>query len=83
MKPNEYRESYTVTQDIPFSLQEGQTQGTHSSTGVLEIGRVVWIREHAEENTLEPQTVVYAEGVGLMSLESSNLLTNPGASSGH
>lgn len=73
MKPNEYRGCYVVTQATPYNVEEGRLKGTHSGTGILEIGRVVWIREHAEEKVSEQQTYAYAEGVGLVSLESSSL----------
>ena len=73
MKPNEYRECYTVTHEIPYQIEEGQLKGAHPGTGILQIGRVVWIREHPEQKSSQQRTWAYAEGVGVVSLESSSL----------
>ncbi len=73
MKPNEYRQSYTVNEDTPYQVEEGQLKGTHASTGILQMGRVVWIREHSEERAPDQPIRAYAEGIGLVSLAGSLL----------
>ena len=73
MKPSEYRECYVLTKDTPYSVEENQHKGTHSSTGLLKIGRVVWIKERLEERASDQCTLAYAEGVGLVTLDPSSL----------
>ena len=73
MKPNEYRQRYTVTEEVRYCAEGSHTQETHASTGVLKIGRVVWIRELSNETPLEQRVLAYAEGVGLVSVKSSLL----------
>ena len=68
MKPVEYSESRIVTQDTPYEVED--LKGTHSASGTLYLGRVVWVRKSPEGQSLEQHISVYAEGVGVVKLES-------------
>lgn len=70
MKPIEYCESCIVTEDTPYQVEGSDLKGTHSGTGILHLGRVVWIRKSLAEQGPEQRTTAYAEGVGLVSVES-------------
>ncbi len=69
MKPNDYRKCCIIIGDTPYQVEGGGSKGTHSATGVLKIGRVVWARLN-EEHAPEQRTSVYAEGVGIVHVES-------------
>ncbi len=68
MKPVEYCESRIVTEDTPYQVED--LKGTHSDSGILHLGRVVWVRKSFEEQRPEQYISVYAEGVGLVKLQS-------------
>ncbi len=72
MKPAEYSESRIVTEDAPYHVED--LKGTHSDPGMLHLGRVVWGKKSPEGQSPEQRVSVYAEGVGLVSLESERLL---------
>ncbi len=69
MKPQNYRESCTVTRDIHYEVGQEPGKGTHSGSGTLHKGRVVWIQKPLSESANEPSVSVYAEGVGIVSLD--------------
>jgi len=68
VKPAEYSESRIVTEDAPYHVED--LKGTHSDPGMLHLGRVVWGKKSPEGQSPEQRVSVYAEGVGLVSLES-------------
>ncbi len=68
MKPADYRQGCVVQQDTPYKVEKSD-QSTHSSEGVLRIGRVVWIQRKPEEPMDQATITAYAEGVGLVSLD--------------
>jgi len=72
MKSNEYRKCCVITGDTPYQVGEGESQGIHSATGVLKMGRVVWAKNN-EDQTPEKQTSVFAKGVGVILVQSSHL----------
>ncbi len=63
MKPVEYCDSCTVTEDTPYQVEGSDLKGTHSGTGTLHLGRVVWIRKSSEDHGLEPWISVYAKAL--------------------
>ena len=69
MKPQDYRESCTVMRDTHYEVGEASSKGTHSGSGTLHKGRVVWIQKSLSESAHEPSVSVYAEGVGIVSLD--------------
>ncbi len=69
MKPAEYCESCIVTEDTPYQVEGSDLKGTHAGAGVLHLGRVVWTKKNPKEPSREQRVSVYAEGVGLVSLE--------------
>ena len=76
MKPPEYREACTVIGDINYQVEEGQLQGTHSSSGSLNIGRVVYLQHSLEEIKDEASVSAYIEGIGIVSLDPHCLSTD-------
>ena len=67
-KPSEYRHSFTINRDVHYEVS-GDQKGTHSSSGTLHIGRVVWVREPLPAETSEPCVSAYVEGVGVISVD--------------
>lgn len=72
MKPNEYRKCCIITRDTHYQVGEGESQGTHTATGVLKMGGVVWAKNN-EDQTPEKQTSVFARGIGVILVQSSHL----------
>jgi hypothetical protein len=62
MKPQDYRESCMVMRDIHYEVSEASLKGTHSGSGMLHTGRVVWVQKPLSENAHESSVSVYAEG---------------------
>ena len=71
-KPHEYRHSCTINHDVPYEVS-GNQKGTHSSTGMLHVGRVVWVREALPIEPSEPCVSAYVEGVGVISVDPHSL----------
>jgi hypothetical protein len=69
MKPEEHRETCTVTSDIHYEVRRGEVQGTHASSGTLHKGRVVWVEKDPELSNAELLVSAYAEGVGIVLLD--------------
>ena len=75
MIPAEYSEERVLSQDIPYQV-EG-LKGTHAANGILHLGRIVWVRKGTEEQSPDQHVSAYADGVGLVSLESRFLEPRP------
>ena len=73
MRPLEYREECTILRHIHYQIEEGQLQGTHSSSGPLNIGRVVYLQHPLEECKDEGIVSAYIEGIGIVSIDPSCL----------
>ena len=67
MKPVEYCETCIVTEDTHYEVDD--LKGTHSGSGTLHLGRVVWRKKSSPEQAPNQRVSVYAEGVGLVSLD--------------
>ena len=69
MKPQEYREIYTVMGNTPYQVEEDSLKGLSSDGGVLSKGRIVWVEKRLGKRS--PQTLIsaYAEEIGLISLD--------------
>jgi len=67
VKPGDYRESRIVTEDTHYQVED--LEGTHSDSGTLHVMRVVWVRKSPEGQRPDQCISVYAEGVGLVTLE--------------
>ena len=68
-KPNEYRKTYVVSEDVSYSTSSVLQKGTHASDGTLQRGRVVWL----ESDPQAAEVPAYAEGVGLVLVASSSV----------
>lgn len=69
MKPPEYCEECTLIREIHYEVEKGQVQGTHSCSGPLNIGRVVYLQHPLEECKHEASITAYIEGIGIVSLD--------------
>jgi len=70
-KPNDYRETYMLATDVPYSNVAPSTKGTHAAQGILHRGRVVWLQNDPPMTGGEAPISAYAEGVGLVVLASN------------
>ncbi len=73
--PAEYSEPRVVIQDTPYEAEA--LKGTHADHGTLHLGRVVWVKKGTEAQSTDQRITVYAEGVGLVTLESRLLGSHP------
>jgi hypothetical protein len=71
MKPKEYRDLYTLTRNAPYLTGEG---GAPKCGGVLNIGRAVYLREGAKEKKPSGPVSAYAEGIGIILIDSRLLM---------
>jgi hypothetical protein len=71
MKPKEYRDLYTLTRNAPYLTGEG---GTPRCGGVLNIGKAVYLQEGAKEKRSSGPVSAYAEGIGVIQVDSRFLL---------
>jgi hypothetical protein len=71
MKPKEYRDPYTLTRNAPYLTGEG---GTPRCGGVLNIGRAVYLQEGTKEKRLSGPVSAYAEGIGVILVDSRFLM---------
>ncbi len=67
-KPNEYRKTYVLSTDVPYSNTNDSRKGTHASEGMLHTGRVVWLEKDPQPTDGFVQVAAYAEGVGVVML---------------
>jgi hypothetical protein len=75
MKPKEYRELYTLTRNAPYLTGEG---GTPRCGGVLNIGKAVYLQEGAKEKKPSGPVSVYADGIGVILVDSRFLMRTYG-----
>ncbi len=68
-KPPDFKIEYALTQSVPYECADLGKKGTHASKGILHTGRVVWLRDDAAEGDSQQQVSVYADGIGMVSLE--------------
>lgn len=63
MKPSEYRNEHIVMQDVSYVIAEEKPQEHLSRTGMLHVGRVVWLPD--DPKPLDDARVpAWAEGIG-------------------
>ena len=72
-KPNDFRETYILAADVPYRVADPISHGTHAGEGTLHRGRVVWLRNEAPPREAQTQIPVFAEGVGLVLLDSNSV----------
>lgn len=72
-KPKEYGDCCIVTKETPYKVGTGDMEGTHSDSGMLHRGRVVWVRERLPQVPDRSSVSAYAEGVGIVSVQAASL----------
>ena len=73
-KPENWTEQCIVSEDTPYTGAEKVSQdNTHSGDGMLQSGRVVW--KQVSDGSAGGLVTVYADGIGLVSINSSALKT--------
>jgi hypothetical protein len=72
-KPDDFRHTYTTTGTMPYEVVEGTAKGSQNSKGSLGLGRVIWLRATLEEATSEHMVPAYAEGIGIITVDSRML----------
>jgi hypothetical protein len=71
MKPKGYCDLYTVSRNAPYLTSEG---GTPRCGGVLNMGKAVYLQEGAKEKRPGGSVLVYAEGIGVILVDSRFLM---------
>jgi hypothetical protein len=69
-KPDDVRHTYTTASTMHYEVVEGTPQGSQNSKGSLELGRVIWLRTTLEETTSDHMVPGYAEGIGIITVDS-------------
>lgn len=69
IRPEGYRETCVVTRDVPHTVAEGETEGTHTSSGTLHVGRVIWIQRKLADCEDDARISAFADGVGIMEVD--------------
>ena len=72
-KPDDFRYTYTTASTMPYEVVEGSAQGSQNSKGSLGLGRVIWLRTTLEEFTSKYMVQGYAEGIGIITVDSRML----------
>jgi hypothetical protein len=74
MKPSQYCETYTLAQTAPYLIDDEVYKGTPWNGGVLKFGRVAFLNQQATERRPIGSVSAYAEGIGVISLDSRFLI---------
>jgi len=72
-KPDDFRHMYMTVGNMPYEVVEGTPKGSQNAKGSLGIGRVIWLRTTLEEITLGSRVPGYAEGIGIITVDSRML----------
>jgi len=72
-KPVEYRDTYTMTVDTPYSNEFPADKGSYSGSGMLCEGRVVFLQEGKRDTTVSATVSAFVEGIGIVLLPSSSM----------
>jgi hypothetical protein len=68
-RPPNFETEYILTQSVPYECADEAKKGTHASKGILHTGRVVWLRSDSTEGGTKTRVSVYADGIGMVSVE--------------
>lgn len=68
-RPNQYREVYVVSRNLPYQMIEKLPTGFCASGGVLGKGQRVWMKKHPSKLTSQKDVTAYAEEVGIIQLD--------------
>lgn len=72
MKPQEYKDPHVVMQDVSYTVLQDLQDGSLPRTGMLSIGRVVWLPADSEELG-EAKVRAWAESIGEIALSRNYL----------
>ena len=67
-RPLIYRDSYVVSQNLPYEMIEIRASGSHVSGGVLGKGRRVWMQQDSQGSIHRHAAFAYVEDIGIISL---------------
>ena len=67
-RPVTYRDSYVVNRNLPYEIVELLPAGEYLGGGVLRKGQRVWMRYEPQATTCHRAVSVYAEDIGVISL---------------
>jgi hypothetical protein len=73
-KPDDFRHTYMTVSTMPYEVVEGTAQGSQNCKGSLGLGRVIWLRTTLDEFTSEYMVEGYAEGIGIITVDSRMLV---------
>lgn len=74
MKPKDYRASCIVAQDTKYKVPVGQLKGSNAGDGILNRGRVVWIRNKLSDCEGRATVSAYADGIGVFEIDPKRLI---------
>jgi hypothetical protein len=72
-KPEEFRHTCIVKHDVEYRVEESDPKGPYAAQGVLHVGRVVWLKSQPAEILAGAVVTCFAEGIGLIEINSSVL----------
>ncbi|MDP9051148.1 MAG: hypothetical protein M3O31_10600 [Acidobacteriota bacterium] len=72
-KPQDFKEESVIHRDTPYKADDRFPKGPQCESGVLTVGRVVWTEEAIETSESDQTIMAFAEGVGVVSVETRNL----------
>ena len=70
-KPQDFREQRTIRCDTHYQVHEGFPKGSQSGSGVLTIGRIVWVQNEPEVG--DAGTMAFADGIGIISVDPQSI----------
>ncbi len=73
MKPEDYRYAFMVRSEVPYQVAPGVPQGVQAAEGVLQIGRVIYLKDWIGTRAEKTFAPAYVEGIGLVSVDSEML----------
>jgi hypothetical protein len=68
-KPTNFKTEYILKQDVPYRCVAEDSKETSTTEGMLRTGRVVWFDCPTTDSESEESVHVYADGIGIISLE--------------
>ena len=68
-RPVNFKTEYILKQDVPYRCADEGSKESSASEGVLRTGRVVWLESHASDPDSAERVPVYADGIGIVTLE--------------
>ena len=73
MKPREYSNPHVVMQDVSYTVLQDVKNGSVPRTGMLSIGRVVWLPADGSGALEDAKVRAWAEGIGAIAVSRNSL----------